>query len=78
MTQLLEKVITEVYKLPPEQQDAIATIIFEGLEDERRWEKSFAESQDQLAQLAEKVRANINVSLINQIFVFHQNTRLVF
>ncbi|MCE2402694.1 hypothetical protein J4G08_17655 [Candidatus Poribacteria bacterium] len=53
MTQLLEKVLIEVYKLPPEKQDAIATIILEELEDERRWDKAFAESQDQLAQLAQ-------------------------
>ncbi len=59
MTQLLEKVLTEVYKLPPEQQDAIAAIILEELEDEQRWDKAFAESQDQLAQLAQKVRADI-------------------
>ncbi len=67
MTQLLEKVLTEVYKLPPEQQDAIATIIFEELEDERRWEKSFAESQDQLAQLAEKVRTDIKAGRVKKM-----------
>ncbi len=47
-----------------EEQDFIATIILEGLEDERRWEKSFAESQDQLAQLAEKVRADIKAGRV--------------
>lgn len=36
MTQLLEKVLCEVSKLPPEQQDAIAAIIYEESEDERR------------------------------------------
>ena len=59
MTQLLEKVLTEVYKLSPEKQDTIAAIILEELEDEQRWDKAFAESQDQLAQLARKVRADI-------------------
>ncbi len=67
MTQLLERVLTEVYKLPPEQQDAIATIIFEELEDERRWEKSFAESQDQLAQLAQKVHADIKAGRVKKM-----------
>ena len=61
MTQLLEKVRTEVYKLPPEKQDAIAAVILEELEDERLWDKAFAESQDQLAQLASKVRENRTV-----------------
>ena len=59
MTQLLEKALTEVYKLSPEKQDAIAAVILEELEDEQRWDKAFAESQDQLAQLAQKVRADI-------------------
>ena len=44
MTQLLEKALNEVYKLSPEQQDTIAAIILEELEDERRWDKDFAES----------------------------------
>ena len=59
MTQLLEKALTEVYKLPPEKQDAIATMILEELEDEQRWDKAFAESQDKLAQLVRKVCADI-------------------
>ena len=62
MTQLLEKVLTEVYKLPPEKQDAIAAVILEELEDERLWDKAFAESQDKLAQLASKVRADIKAT----------------
>ena len=67
MTQLLEKVLREVYKLSPEKQDAIAAIILESLEDERRWDKAFAESQDQFAQLAQKVRADIKAGRIKKI-----------
>jgi len=59
MTQLLEKALTEVYKLPPEKQDVIAAVILEELEDEQRWDAAFAESQDKLAKLAQKVRADI-------------------
>jgi len=44
MTQLLEKVLTEVHKLPPEKQDAIAAVILEELEDARLWDKAFSES----------------------------------
>ena len=61
MTQLLEKVLTEVYKLPPEKQDTIAAVILEELEDERLWDKVFTESQDKLSELARKVRADIIV-----------------
>ena len=42
MTQLLEKVLTEVQKLPPEKQDAIAAVILEELEDAQLWEKAFS------------------------------------
>ena len=59
MTQLLEKALIAVYKLPPEKQDAIAAVILEELEDEQRWDDVFAASQDKLAQLAQKVRADI-------------------
>ena len=67
MTQLLEKALTEVYKLPPEKQDAIATLILEELEDERLWDKAFAESQDKLALLARKVRADIKTGRIRKM-----------
>ena len=67
MTQLLEKVLTEVYKLPPEKQDAIAAMILEELEDEQLWDKAFAESQDKLAQLARKVRADIKAGRIRKM-----------
>ena len=40
MTQLLEKVLAEVYKLPPEKQDTIAAVILEEREDERLWDKA--------------------------------------
>lgn len=56
MTQLLEKALHEVSKLPPEKQEAIASVILEELEDERRWDEAFAASQDKLAQ---KVRSDI-------------------
>ena len=38
--------------MPDNEQDIIATIIIEELEDEIRWEKAFADSQDLLAKLA--------------------------
>ena len=66
MTQLLEKVLTEVYKLPPEKQDTIAALILEELDDERRWDAAFAESQDKFAQLARKVRADIKAGRIRK------------
>ena len=59
MTQLLEQAMSEVTKLSATEQDAIAAIILEELADERRWQESFAQSQDQLARLAATVREDL-------------------
>jgi len=67
MTQLLKKALIEVNKLPPDKQDTIASIILEELEDERRWDRSFADSQDKLAQLAQKVRTDIEAGRIHKM-----------
>ncbi|MBP0018366.1 MAG: hypothetical protein J7647_12560 [Cyanobacteria bacterium SBLK] len=52
MTDLLERAIARVKTLPDRQQDAIATMILEELEDEGRWDETFARSPDTLAKLA--------------------------
>ncbi len=54
MTKLLEQAIAQVKALPESEQDAIAVIILEELEDEKRWNELFASSQDLLAELAEE------------------------
>ena len=59
MTQALEKAIAAVKALSAEEQDAIAALILEELEDEQRWDKAFAGSQDQLARLAKETREDI-------------------
>jgi len=58
MTQLLEKALNEVAKLPAPEQDAVAAIVLEELASEQRWSDSFAKSQDMLAKLAEKALAD--------------------
>lgn len=57
MTQLLEKALREVARLPAAEQDAMAAILLEELASERRWSDSFAKSQDLLAKLAEEALA---------------------
>ncbi len=57
MTKLLEKALAEVSKLPMKEQDALAAWILEELASERRWEKAFADSSDQLAKLADEALA---------------------
>ena len=56
MTELLERALAQVAKLSPADQDAIAAIILDELEDERRWDDAFARSADKLAALAREAR----------------------
>ncbi len=56
MTTLLEQAFAEVQRLPPEQQDALATLILEELADEAAWDRAFAQSSEALARLAHKAR----------------------
>lgn len=57
MTELLERIIEKVKVLPDEEQDALASIMIEEIQDEERWTKSFARSQDFLAELAKEAVA---------------------
>lgn len=66
MTQLLEQALTEVHKLPEPEQDAIATLILDELADEKRWQESFARSQDKLAELAEKARQDVRAGRVTE------------
>jgi hypothetical protein len=66
MTNLLEQAIAEIQKLPDSDQDAIAALILEEIADEQRWRATFANSQDQLARLAEKARADIQAGRVRE------------
>ncbi|PSM48882.1 hypothetical protein C7Y66_12395 [Chroococcidiopsis sp. CCALA 051] len=52
MTERLEQAIARLKTLPTDEQDAIATLILEELEEEQRWDESFARSPNLLAKLA--------------------------
>ena len=54
MTDLLEKALSEVKKLPASEQDALAAILLQELAAEQRWTASFAKSQDVLEKLAQE------------------------
>ena len=54
MTKLLKELIDKLSKLPPERQDEFAAWLLAEMEDEARWDKSFAESQDALEKLADE------------------------
>ena len=64
MTQLLQQAMQRVQQLSDEQQDMIASIIIEELEDDLRWEQAFANSQDKLAEWEKQVQADIQAGHI--------------
>jgi hypothetical protein len=57
MTELLEQAITKLKTMSANEQDSIAAMILEELEDELRWDESFSRSPDILAQLAASAMA---------------------
>ena len=59
MTKLLKEAFDRVAALPEDEQDAIASMVLEEIEDEARWRASFAKSQDALAEFAKQARAEI-------------------
>jgi hypothetical protein len=57
MTELMERVITKLKSLPESEQNEIAAIILDELEDEQRWDELFSRSPDMLAKLAASAMA---------------------
>ena len=63
MTELLQRAIAEIQKLPADSQDAIAARILADLEDDRAWGRQFAATTDnQWDRIAESVRRDIRTS----------------
>jgi len=57
MTKLLDKAFAEAAKLPEKEQDALARLLLQELESERRGNELFAGSHDFLSELAEEALA---------------------
>ena len=60
MTNLLKEAFAKASKLPPQEQDALASILLDELASERRWARAFARSQKQLGRLADEALAEFN------------------
>ena len=54
---LFKVAIARLKTLSASEQDALAAMILEELEDERRWDEAFARSPDILAKLTNEVMA---------------------
>lgn len=72
MTELLQRVIAQLEKLPEEEQDAIATRLLAELEDERAWKVRFeSTTNEQWDKLAKMVRQEIaagDITPLDQVF----------
>lgn len=63
MTNLLQQAISEIQKLPPDKQDAIAARILSELKDEQLWTARFdATTDEQWDRLAQGARREIATS----------------
>lgn len=67
MTELLEQAIARLKTLTPNDQNAIATLILEELEDDQRWDESFARSPDLLAKLAAEAMAEYHAGKTQEL-----------
>jgi restriction endonuclease S subunit len=67
MTQLLERVLDRLHRLPDAEQDAIAAVILDELEDDARWQHAFEQSQDQLATLAQEALAEFRTGKTREL-----------
>jgi hypothetical protein len=72
MTELLQRAIAEIEKLPAEEQNAIATRLLDELKDEQGWKIRFAATTDnQWDSLADMVRQEIaagEITPLDQVF----------
>lgn len=57
MTELLDRAIAKLKTLSASEQDAIASMILEELQDDLKWDRAFANSPDVLAKLAASAMA---------------------
>lgn len=64
---MAQAIVISTGEIIPEAQDAIAALILEELDDEQRWDTTFAATQPQLAKLAEKVRQDIRAGRVRHI-----------
>jgi len=67
MTELLERAIAKLKTLSASEQNALASMILEELEDDMRWDKSFSRSPDFLAKLAATAMAEYRASQTQEL-----------
>lgn len=61
MTRLLEQAVEAVEELPPDEQDAIAALILDELQDKLGWGEALARSQDEPAPFVDEAPGEIRL-----------------
>lgn len=59
MSALLERAVAEARKLPDAEQDSLAALILEQIEDDQSWEAAFTNSPNKLAALAARAAEQV-------------------
>ena len=54
MNTRLEEAFAQAAQLPPDEQEALAALLLDEIASERLWDQAFAQSQNQIAQLADE------------------------
>jgi hypothetical protein len=67
MTDLLKSAIAKLQTLPESEQDVIASVILEEIEDEQHWDAAFARSPDVLAKLAASAMAEYDAGKTQEL-----------
>jgi len=67
MTELLEHAIARLQTLPDSEQNVIASIILDELEDERRWDELFSRSPGILTKLAASAMAEYHAGKTQEL-----------
>jgi len=59
MTKLFDNAVAAAAQLPEDEQDALASLILDGIAAEREWQRRFAATPDTLSALARRAREHI-------------------
>jgi hypothetical protein len=54
MNTRLEEAFAQASQLPPDAQEALAALLLDEIASERLWDQAFAQSQNQIAKLADE------------------------
>jgi hypothetical protein len=54
MNTRLEEASAQAAQLPPDEQEALAALLLDEIASERLWDQAFAQSQNQIAKLADE------------------------